>query len=151
MGTRKKGLTYKTNFAKQKLIVDVAFSNGFNWTRAYMEVYEVENPDLARRAVYRVKNNENVKKYIQFKEDELKLKYNINKEKIVKEVVDLIYDCKSDSATDRNNIIKGLDMLNKMMGFYSPEKHEHDIQSGIVINYVKPEDKSKESGDNNEE
>lgn len=147
----RKGMTYKTNFAKQKLIVDAAFANGFNWTRAYMEIYDVENPDLARRAVYRVKNNENVKKYIQFKEDELKLKYNISKEKIVKEVVDLIYDCKSDSATDRNNIIKGLDMLNKMMGFYSAEKHEHDLNGGIVINYLKPEDKNKKDGDNIQE
>jgi hypothetical protein len=29
---------YKTNFQKKKQVVDTAFSNGMNWTRAYMDV-----------------------------------------------------------------------------------------------------------------
>ena len=65
---------YKTNFQKKKLVVDTAFSNGLNWTRAYMEIMGVEKPELAKRAVYKMKQTKEVVDYIQFKESELELK-----------------------------------------------------------------------------
>ena len=128
---------YKTNFQKAKLVIDEAFNNGLNWTRAYMNVMNVESPEVARRAVYKMKQSQEVEDYIRFKESELHLKYDINKEKIVKDLIELIDGCKTETATDRQNWLKGLDMLNKMFGFYSPEKHEHKHQ-GITINIVKP-------------
>jgi hypothetical protein len=128
---------YKTNFQKKKLVVDTAFSNGMNWTRAYMEIMGVEKPELARRASYKMRQSKEVQEYIRFKESELEMKYAINRDKIVKELVDLIAECKTDTSTDRQNLVKGLDMLNKMFGYYSPEKHEHK-HDGIVINYLKP-------------
>jgi len=136
---------YKSNFQKKKLVVDTAFSNGMNWTSAYMEVMGVENPDVAKRSVYKMKQSKEVEDYIKFKESELELKYGVNKDKIVKDLVDLIDGCKTQTATDRQNWLKGLDMLNKMFGYYTPEKHEvkHD---GITINIIKP---NKE--ENNEE
>ena len=128
---------YKTNFQKKKQVVDTAFSNGLNWTRAYMEVMGVEKPDLAKRAVYKMKQSQDVVDYIKFKESELEIMYNINKDKIIKDLVDLIDGCKSDTVRDRQNWIKGLDMLNKMFGYYTPEKHEHKHE-GITINIIKP-------------
>lgn len=127
----------KANFQKKKLVVDTAFSNGLNWTRAYMEIMGCEVPDLATRAVWRMKQSKDVMDYITFKEHELQLRYNVNKDKIVKDLIDLIDECKSDTATDRRNWLNSLDMLNKMFGFYSAEKHDHK-HDGIVINYVKP-------------
>ena len=128
---------YKTNFQKKKLVVDTAFSNGLNWTRAYMEIMGIEKPDLAKRAVYKMKQSQDVIDYIQFKESELELKYGINKDKIVRDLVDMIDECKTQTATDRQSWIKGLDMLNKMFGYYTPEKVEHK-HDGIIINIVKP-------------
>ena len=128
---------YKTNFQKKKAVVDAAFSNGLNWTRAYMEIMGHENPDIAKRCVHKMKQSIEVSKYIEFKESELQLKYGVNKDKVVKDLIDLIDECKNETSTDRKNLIKGLDMLNKMFGYYTPEKHEHKHE-GIVINYLKP-------------
>jgi hypothetical protein len=130
-------MAYKTNFQKKKLVVDTAFNNGMNWTRAFMDVMGVENPEMAKRSVYKIKQSKEVEDYITFKETELQLKYNVNKDKIIKELIDLVDDCKNETATDRQNLIKGLDMLNKMFGYYSPEKHEHKHE-GITINIIKP-------------
>jgi hypothetical protein len=130
-------MAYKTNFKKSKLVVDYAFSNGMNWTRAYMEVMGVEKPELARRAVYKMKQRQEIQDYILFKEGELELKYGVQKDKIVRDLIDLIDECKSETATDRQNWIKGLDMLNKMFGYYTPEKTEI-THKGITINIVKP-------------
>ena len=128
---------YKTNFQKKKLVVDTAFSNGMNWTRAYMEIMGVENPEIAKRSVYKMKQTKEVEDYIKFKESELEIRYGVNKDKIVKDLVDLIDGCKTQTATDRQNWLKGLDMLNKMFGYYTPEKVEHK-HDGIIINIVKP-------------
>ena len=128
---------YKTNFQKKKQVVDTAFSNGLNWTRAYMEVMGVEKPDLAKRAVYKMKQSQDVIDYISFKESEIQMKYAIDKDKIIRELVDLIDECKNETARDRNNLIKGIDMINKMFGYYTPEKHEHKHE-GITINIIKP-------------
>lgn len=128
---------YKTNFQKKKQVVDTAFSNGLNWTRAYMEVMGVEKPDLAKRVVYKMKQSQDVIDYISFKESEIQMKYAIDKDKIIRELVDLIDECKNETARDRNNLIKGIDMINKMFGYYTPEKHEHKHE-GITINIIKP-------------
>jgi hypothetical protein len=129
---------YKSNFQKKKMVVDTAFSNGMNWTRAYMDVMGVESPDIAKRSVYKMKQSKEVEDYIKFKESELELKYGVNKDKIVRDLIDMIDDCKNPlTATDRHNWLKGLDMLNKMFGYYTPEKVEHK-HDGIVINIVKP-------------
>lgn len=135
---------YKTNFQKKKLVVDTAFSNGMNWTRAYMDIMGVENPELAKRSVYKMKQTKEVVDYILFKESELQIKYGISKDKIVRDLIDMVDDCKNETATDRQNLIKGLDMLNKMFGYYTPEKVEHK-HDGIIINIVKP--KKDEYGD----
>jgi hypothetical protein len=128
---------YKTNFQKKKLVVDEAFSNGLNWTRAYMEVMGVEKPEMAKRAVYKMKQSQEVMDYIAFKESELTIKYGVNKDKIIQNLIDLIDECKADTVRDRQSWIKGLDMLNKMFGYYTPEKHEHKHE-GITINIIKP-------------
>jgi hypothetical protein len=128
---------YKVNFKNAKLVVDQAFSNGMNWTRAYMNVMGVEKPELAKRAVYKMKQRQEVEDYITFKESELEIKYGVQKDKIVKDLIDLIDECKTETATDRQNWIKGLDMLNKMFGYYTPEKTEV-THKGITINIVKP-------------
>jgi len=128
---------YKTNFQKKKLVVDEAFSNGLNWTRAYMEVMGVEKPEMAKRAVYKMKQSQEVMDYISFKESELTIKYGVNKDKIIQNLIDLIDECKADTVRDRQSWIKGLDMLNKMFGYYTPEKHEHKHE-GITINIIKP-------------
>ena len=136
---------YKTNFQKKKLVVDTAFSNRMNWTRAYMDVMGVETPEIAKRSVYKMKQTKEVEDYIRFKESELEIRYDINKDKIVKDLVDLIDGCKTQTATDRQNWLKGLDMINKMFGYYTPEKHEHKHE-GITINIIKP-NKEEENGD----
>ena len=130
-------MIYKTNFQIKKAVVDAAFNNGLNWTRAYMEVMGVEKPEIAKRAVHKMKQSQEVVDYISFKESELHERYEINKDKIIKELIDLIDECKSETSTDRKNLIKGLDMINKMFGYYSPEKHEHKHE-GITINIIKP-------------
>jgi hypothetical protein len=130
-------MIYKTNFQRKKQVVDEAFSNGFNWTRAYMTIMGVEKPEMAKRAVYRMKQSKEVEDYISFKESEIQMKYAIDKDKIIRELVDLIDECKNETARDRNNLIKGIDMINKMFGYYTPEKHEHKHE-GITINIIKP-------------
>jgi hypothetical protein len=130
-------MIYKTNFQRKKQVVDEAFSNGFNWTRAYMTIMGVEKPEMAKRAVYRMKQSKEVEDYITFKESEIQMKYAIDKDKIIRELVDLIEECKNETARDRNNLIKGIDMINKMFGYYTPEKHEHKHE-GITINIIKP-------------
>jgi len=139
-------MAYRTHFQKAKLIVDEAFSNGFNWTRAYMSIMNVDKPEMAKRAVHAMKERQEVKDYITFKESEIQIKYDINKDKIVRELIDLVNECKKDTVGDKKNLIKGLDMLNKMFGYYSPEKHEHNL-SGVVVNIIKPNKDNNNNGD----
>lgn len=64
----------------------------------------------------------------------------MNRERILKELEEILI--KTKSSEQYNTALKALDQISKMLGAYAPEKSEVE-HKGIVINYIKPEDKKK--------
>lgn len=62
-------------------------------------------------------NNEYIIKEIAFRQEILTGKLNIKKEFIIKKLIETIEEC--EQSKDKSNMLKALDMLNKMGGFYS--------------------------------
>jgi hypothetical protein len=64
----------------------------------------------------------------------------MNRERILKELEEILI--KTKSSEQYNIALKALDQISKMLGVYSPEKSEV-THKGIIINYIKPENKDK--------
>jgi hypothetical protein len=144
---------------KQKAFVDELFRNGFNQTKAYMKIYEINNKDYATNAGSRLMANDSVKQYYNHKYEEYRESLNIDKQKMIDMLMDeinLFAEMKYLASKEEDltyeeemrlsrlsNLLKGSDinkardMINKMIGAYEPEKQEI-THKGITINILKP-------------
>ena len=64
------------------------------------------------------------------------IQYQVNKGLLVKELLDTINDCKVEQ--DRTNLLKSIDILNKMSGNYTEKREVNVNGQGIVFNFHDP-------------
>ena len=65
----------------------------------------------------------------------------MDRERILKELEEILL--KTKDKEQYSTALKALDQLSKILGVYAAEKSEIE-HKGIVINYVKPEDKKED-------
>lgn len=121
---------------QQEQFVEEYFKQGLNATKAYQVVYNCSYENANSNAV-RLMVNDGIQSHIQKKYSELQQRHNVEIDEIIFKVKKLIEDCENDS--DRKNLIKGIDLLNKMLGHYAPIKTENVGAVPLVINYIKPQ------------
>lgn len=132
-------MNYET-MERWKLVVDEYFMNDFNRTRAYMKIYPKSGANCASIRVYHIFNHPEIKEYIKEKYTMFQENLGIKKEDILEKLELFIAEC-MDSNKMTNTTLKSIDMINKMMGFYAPEKMDIDHQvSNITINIKKNRD-----------
>lgn len=106
--------------AKHAKFVENYFLNGMNMTQAYFDTYNC-TIETARKKSYQLMRTDEVKQMIKDKRVELLDKFDIRKEKIVKDLMDII-DMNMDKPQRHNTAIKAIEVLNKMLGFNEADK-----------------------------
>lgn len=71
--------------------IDIYLSQGqVNGALAYRKAFGIDSIETSKRKAYALLQDDLIKKEIEIKQEELKKKYNVKKEKIIKELVDII-------------------------------------------------------------
>lgn len=121
------------------------FLNGDNQVQAYKNAgYAVDKmtDSEIKVATSKLMKNPKVQEYIEKRQDELALLMMQTRENALGEVLDVTKRCYDEFCINpdpqmANAIYRGLDMRNRMLGFYAPEKVE---QSGTInISFAIPE------------
>ena len=119
---------------KKQAVVQHYLTNGRNITNAYEAIYGCKRSTAAVNGCKLFKEVD-IKEYLELQESKLQEKYNITREKVVEELLGVIDSAKTEleGITDRNSIIKTLDILNKMTGLYAVEKTETQIRFDVDL------------------
>lgn len=75
---------------KHYLFIERYIENGFNGAEAYRKAFNMESLEVSKRKAYELLQDPLIKKAIEERQAELMRKYDIKKEKIIKELVDII-------------------------------------------------------------
>jgi phage terminase small subunit len=133
---------------KHKQFADEYLINGFCGRKAYLSVYKsVKSEATADVNASKLLSNAKVKDYISQKQAVTSKKFDITREYITNEYLQLIESAKVEgldgqgSLKDRTNWAKALAQLSKLLGLDAPEKQEIEHR-GIVVNYVNPKQKN---------
>lgn len=111
---------------KQLAFIEEYFNNGFNGTQAYLAVYKGVSDETATVNASRLLGNANVKAEIERRQQENKLKYEIDREEII-EITKRIM--KDNEKTMPPFSLKAIEILNKMGGLNAAEKHDHTVRT----------------------
>jgi len=101
---------------KQKLFVKYYMTNGYNATKAYMSAYPDSSYDAAQSSSSDLLSNPMIKDYIIKEQEEIADVLLLTKEKVIRDLMDIIKSSKDD-AKQKHNANKAIDTLNKMVGF----------------------------------
>ena len=123
---------------RHKMFADEFVLNGGVLWKSYMAAYpECVDKVRASQSGWKLANqNEKIKEYIEKVRNVMTVNYEINRDNIISEILDQIEACKIES--DRANLIKLLDMLNKMAGNYTTKAEV--THKGLTLNYIQPLD-----------
>ena len=111
---------------KQLAFLDEYFVNGMNGTQAYLSVYKGVTEETARTNSSRLLTNANVKAEFERRQEEIRLKYEINKDEIV-EITKRIMKDNEKSMPPFS--LKAIEILTKLGGLNAAEKHDHTIRT----------------------
>lgn len=135
---------YKKTVTPDRLaFVNEYCTNSNNASAAYKKVYSkvikergLNDAAIRNRAIKKLKDK-TIQQLIKKRIKKMEERYNISTQYLIDELMEMIANCKVDS--DRQNLLKSIDILNKMSGVYV-HKQEVDIKTeGIVINYIAPD------------
>ena len=134
---------------KHKQFADEYLTNGFCGLKAYLSVYKsVKSEAAADVNASKQLSSAKVKAYIAQKQAVTSKKFDITREYITTEYLELIKSAKEEgldgqgSLKDRTNWAKALAQLSKLLGLDSSDKLEVEHR-GIVVNYVNPKPKDE--------
>lgn len=105
----------------QEKIFITEYIKDYNGARAYIAAGYSEKG--ASQGASRLLTRVNIKNEIARRQELIQEASNINKENVIKKLLELIDDCYTDEKTDRTSILKAMDMINKMTGMYVPENN----------------------------
>lgn len=71
--------------------------------------------------------------YLKELQEEMQERTNITKDRILKKLIDMV----DDEETSKTHQLKAIEIINKMLGFNEPDKHDI-THKGISINYIQP-------------
>lgn len=148
---------------RHKAFIDEYLINGMNGTKAYQSVYKgTTNPETAKVSSSRLLTIDNVKQYLQSKQEDISIKHEVTRDKIIERLnkrsnlmdeihtlamKDTLTKEEEDKLKRLSYIIKTSDanksdeMLAKILGINEPDKVEHS--GGIIFNMIEPTKKPK--------
>ena len=91
-------------------------TNGYNATQAYMSAYPDSSYEAAQSSSSDLLSNPMIKDYIIKEQEEIADVLLLTKEKVIRDLMDIIKSSKDD-AKQKHNANKAIDTLNKMVGF----------------------------------
>ncbi len=118
--------------------------NGQNAKEAYMTVYQQFNVKVAEANSSRLLGNAKVKALLEVKQEEIRRKYDVKKEDLVKVLKDLLEQTIADN--DRPNLLKTVQELNKMIGSYAPVESNVNLKGEAAIKQINIVTKGKING-----
>jgi len=142
------GIKYQTKRRNIERMVNHYLKSG-DYVDAYRKTYKpkVKSKAIISSNAYRTYNEPYFSYYLNKRTKELNDKMDkeliMDRERILKELEEILK--KTKDKEQYNTSLKALDQLSKILGTYAAEKSEIE-HKGIVINYVKPEDKDKKKG-----
>ncbi len=130
---------------RHKAFADEYILNGFNAAQAYKKIYKKVTDESAKVLGHKLLDNKDIKTYLVENQKTTNEKYLLTKDKMIEELLEVITSCKTDSIKDRSNWLKAVDIMNRLGGFYQPDKIEHsgsisNITTIELIEVKKPED-----------
>ena len=99
-------------------------TNGFNGKRAYMAVYPQSAESTAEVNASRLLSNAKIKAEVEKRQDILKEKYSISREKLVEDLIDIKDANKREAA---QTAIKAIEVIARMLGLNEPDKTNINI------------------------
>lgn len=125
---------------KHKMFADEFVMNGGILFKAYQRAYpDCVDKVRASQSGWKLANqNEKIKDYIEKLRAIMSVNYEISRDNIINEIMEQIDACKIEA--DRVNLIKLLDMLNRMAGNYTTKAEV--THKGITFNFIEPSDVS---------
>lgn len=153
---------------KQKIFVDLMMDKGFSQTEAYAQAFGITNRKYANNGSCRLMKNPIVKAYYDHKYAEYRKTLDIDKNKMIDMLMDelnlfnemkVLANKEKLTATEESRFLrltmllkasdanKTRDMINKLIGSYSPEKQEitHNVWNvGFATNEPEIEDEETE-------
>lgn len=126
---------------KHLAFINEYFANGFNATRAYKSVYKKVTEASAAERGSKLLRHVNVAPIIKKMQEENAKKFEIRKEDLANDLLDIKNSCKQAFPP---TAVKAIEVLNKMYGFDAPklQKIEHSGDMSISISVIKPDDES---------
>jgi phage terminase small subunit len=122
---------------KHKLFVEEWLINGMNASAAYQKIYPNVNELTARANGARLLAKDNIKEFINSKQQETSTRNNITKDQILTVVFDIM-----SNAPKHSDRLKASEILLKALGMNMPEKTE--ISGGMENKIIKIKYKSDE-------
>lgn len=102
--------------------IDALFANGMNASAAYKIVYGPKEDNVATAASSRLLANVNIQKEVADRQAKLSKKFEITKEELLKDLVDIKNANKNVAPPFA---LKAIEIVNKMLGFNEAEKIEN--------------------------
>ncbi len=129
---------------KYEAFINQYLINGQNATEAYMTVFQQFNVETAKANGSRLLTKANVKALLQVKQEEIRRKYDVKKEDLIKVLKDLLEQTIADN--DRPNLLKTVTELNKMIGSYAPVESNVNLKGEAAIKQINIVTKGKING-----
>jgi len=123
----------KLNFKHKSIIDHYIGSNCLSQIDSYLYVYNkvtYSNNGMHVRAS-EIFNRPEVKSYLEHQQQKLSKKYDLTKERVIRELCELLDDCKDEKngMKDRTNWGKALSIINKMFGYDTPTEVNVNIKT----------------------
>ena len=122
---------------KHKLFVKEYLANNNKLGEAYQSVYGTKSVTDASKHGNKLMQLPHVADLLNKERKKIEDRYEISRGMIIRELLELVDRCKDDD--DRNNLLKSLEVMNKMAGHYVEKKEINVKGEGIVFNFVSPE------------
>lgn len=121
---------------KHKLFAEEYVSNGFNATRAYMKVYDVE-ANTAGVNGFRLLKNTKIKEFVQEAKERMRKELDIKKEDIL---MDLLFINERNKEDNPQHALKAMEIINKMLGLNEPDRQDISISEQPLFGDIKEDD-----------
>ncbi len=120
---------------KQELFIQKYLENGYNATRAYMDIYPGKTEKVATAASSRLLTNVNIKDLIDKYKKELADKSNIKKEDMLNHLMDILDNNKNDNP---RAALGAIELITRMLGYNAPTKTEntHTVKEQPLFTYI---------------